>query len=495
MQTTDATTLAEGEPACRRCEPSGWRLTLLHHPDAARVGETLVLPGSVRSILLSRGAPAWPGGPIGDPYVSRSPVELVVLPDGSLVGQGTAAWSVDGAPGRPGLAVPAATLERGVAVGLARRAIVWVERGAEPAVPCDALGLVGASRAMGALRAQIARLAPHVDPVLVRGETGSGKEHVARALHLEGPRARRPLVVVNLGAIPASTAASQLFGHAAGAFTGATRAHEGYFVAADGGTLFLDELGELPEGEQPLLLRALDSREIQPVGGRARVVDVRLVAATDADLEAAVDARTFRAALLHRLAVQVIHVPPLRERPVDVAVQAAAFLRERKAGVRAPCFSTMEAMLAYAWPGNSRELRAFVARLDVHGEAAALATLPGRGDRAPDDAKNGAERSDAPTGKAGGRSRRGERPPSPAEVIAALAAEGYAVDATAAALGISKTTLYAHMATAGIPRGQDLDEEAIAAALAASGGDVGRAAAALRVSARALRLRRGATGG
>ncbi|MDP2312967.1 MAG: sigma 54-interacting transcriptional regulator [Pseudomonadota bacterium] len=472
----DRTTLPEDEGADPDAPRAGLRLTLLWHPDPARIGETLLLPPSTRGVAIGRNSPPFPGGTPGDAHLSRSPLELR-LDRGHLglwPSTPTVSFTVDGAPGSPGQRIGPEALVRGVRIGLARRLLVWVELSDEPALPLDEHGLVGASVAMGALRRAIARLAPLRDPVLLLGETGSGKEMAARALHALGPRARGPLVSVNVAAIPPETAASQLFGHVAGAFTGAVRSHGGYFGGAEGGTLFLDEMGELPDPLQPLLLRALDVAEIQPVGGRARRVDVRLVAATDADLDAAVAARRFRPALLHRLAVHLLRIPPLRERPVDIAVQAARFAD------RPLSFALMDALVAHPWPGNTRELRACIARLAVSDEATVRSTLT----------------TTLTTVQPAPRAAPGtvEVAPTPDVVLATLAANAYAVDLTASVLGISKTTLYAHMAAAGIPRGQDLDEAALRAALAIQGSDLAAVSAALRVSPRALRLRMRALG-
>src|SRR5512138_351035 len=184
--------------------------------------------------------------------------------------------------------------------------------------------IVGTSRAMEQLLADVARVAPKDVTVLVGGETGTGKELVASLLHAQSRRAAGPLVRFNCAAIPDELAEAELFGHARGAFTGATQSRRGFFAEADGGTLVLDEVGELPLALQPKLLRALQEGEIQPVGtGRVERVDVRVVASTNRDLQAEARAGRFREDLYYRLAVVEIVVPPLRERPEDVAPLAA----------------------------------------------------------------------------------------------------------------------------------------------------------------------------
>jgi two-component system nitrogen regulation response regulator GlnG len=214
----------------------------------------------------------------------------------------------------------------------------------------------------------IGRLAQAPLSVLVTGETGTGKELVARALHRESPRASRPFVALNTAAIPAELLESELFGHEAGAFTGATRRHAGRFEQADGGTLFLDEIGDMPAALQTRLLRVLAQGEFFRVGGRELIrVDVRVLAATHQDLEARVASGQFRADLLHRLDVVRLRLPPLRERREDIAVLARHFLaraaqrfdaREKRLEPDA-----IERLLAHDWPGNVRELENLCWRL------------------------------------------------------------------------------------------------------------------------------------
>ncbi|MGH8027848.1 MAG: nitrogen regulation protein NR(I) [Pseudoxanthomonas sp.] len=221
--------------------------------------------------------------------------------------------------------------------------------------------LIGATPAMLALFRAIGRLAQAPLSVLVTGETGTGKELVAHALHRESPRARKPFIALNTAAIPAELLESELFGHEAGAFTGAQRRHIGRFEQADGGTLFLDEIGDMPLPLQTRLLRVLAEGEFFRVGGRELIrVDVRVIAATHQNLEALVAEGRFRADLLHRLDVVRLQLPPLRERRDDVAQLAENFLAiaSRKLGAPAKRFAApaLEALRAYDWPGNVREL-------------------------------------------------------------------------------------------------------------------------------------------
>jgi Nif-specific regulatory protein len=234
-------------------------------------------------------------------------------------------------------------------------------------------GVVGQSAAWRAVRDVVLRVAPSRATVLLRGESGTGKEVVARALHEHGPRAGRPFVAVSCAALPEALLESELFGHERGAFTGAAQARPGRFELADGGTLFLDEVGELPLAAQVKLLRAIQERQFERVGGRRVItVDVRIVAATNRDLEAAVRAGAFRLDLYHRLQVVEIELPPLRDRPEDVGRLAAHFVEElaREHGRRlelAP--DALAALRSFGWPGNVRQLRNVLERLVVaHGE-------------------------------------------------------------------------------------------------------------------------------
>jgi formate hydrogenlyase transcriptional activator len=210
-------------------------------------------------------------------------------------------------------------------------------------------------------------VAPSTTTVLVRGETGTGKEGLARMVHEYSPRFNAPFVPVNLGAIPEGLIESELFGHEKGAFTGASRRRPGRFEQADGGTLFLDEVGDAPPSVQVRLLRVLQERVVERVGGADPVkVDVRVVAATNRNLEEMVARGTFRADLYYRLAVFPIELPPLRDRPGELRPLATHFLARHAAAMhrRPPRVSdeTWRALEAYEWPGNVRELENFLQR-------------------------------------------------------------------------------------------------------------------------------------
>jgi DNA-binding NtrC family response regulator len=243
-------------------------------------------------------------------------------------------------------------------------------------------GIVGQSEAIQKVRAMVRRLAPLPSTVLLQGESGTGKEVVARALHELSPRASRPFVPVNCGAISPELIESELFGHAKGAFTGAADARNGLFYYAQGGTIFLDEIAELPQAIQTKLLRVVEDRRIRPVGSNREVpVDVRIIAATNRDLGRAVAEGRFREDLFYRLDVVAVTLPPLRERPGDIAMLARHFVLQLAPhlGVEAlPLTADVARALAeYPWPGNARELRNFIERSLILGhyplEALAIA--------------------------------------------------------------------------------------------------------------------------
>jgi PAS domain S-box-containing protein len=227
--------------------------------------------------------------------------------------------------------------------------------------------IVGASPALATVLSRVSKVASSDSTVLVTGETGTGKELVARAIHRRSPRSSRAFVAVNCAAIPRELIASELFGHERGAFTGAIQRRPGRFELAEGGTLFLDEVGELPPETQVVLLRVLQEREFERVGGTQRIrVDVRIIAATNRDLSAAIDGGGLREDLFYRLNVFPLEVPPLRERTEDIPLLVRYFIERyaRKAGksIRRVNRRTLERLQSYPWPGNVRELQNVIER-------------------------------------------------------------------------------------------------------------------------------------
>jgi two-component system, NtrC family, response regulator AtoC len=241
-------------------------------------------------------------------------------------------------------------------------------------------GIIGTSAHIQDVLRMISRLKDTRTPVLISGESGTGKELVARAIHFRGSMAQTPFVAVDCGSLVPTLMESELFGYEKGAFTGATKSKAGLFQAANGGTIFLDEIGELPLEMQAKLLRVLQEKEVRPVGSNEReTVDVRVIAATNRDLEAAYRAGTFRKDLYFRLNVVTVHLPPLRDRRSDIPVLVHHFLDRYAKGSQIQVTpAAMKSLLQYDWPGNVRELENCIARAVTLGDGRTIdvADLP-----------------------------------------------------------------------------------------------------------------------
>jgi transcriptional regulator with PAS, ATPase and Fis domain len=418
-----------------------------------RAREGIVLEPSRRlpegAILVGRGV-----GPAGidlgdDPLASREHAAIVRRPASDEV-------IVEDRGSRNGVnvngrRVPRTSLVDGDVVRIGSSFLVF--RAEDPRqidVPDDLLG--GLSPALQALRVAVHRAAPSGATVLVEGETGTGKEVVAQALHAKSKRSG-PFVAVNCAAIAESLAESQLFGHVAGAFTGARGPHPGFFCAADGGTLFLDEIGELPLALQPKLLRALESRAVVPLGAvTPRPFDARIVAATNVRVAEAVERGAFRADLFARIAQLRLEIPPLRARREDILALVVRRLPED-----APPLSPdlVEALLVHRWPYNVRELFSVVTELGVWGRGAERLDVDLVRDRLSlpsDDGEAASQASPDPPGdapRAPGDPTSPE-PPSVASLEALLAKHGGNVAAIAREVGRSRTQVYRWMTQFGL---------------------------------------------
>ena len=311
-------------------------------------------------------------------------------------------------------------------------------------------GLTGKSEALTGVIAEVEKVGPSETTVLITGETGTGKELIARAVHQASDRREGPFVPVNCAAFADGLLESELFGHTRGAFTGAVQDKVGLFKAADGGTLFLDEVGDMAEGAQKRLLRALQEREITPVGSvRPVSVDVRLVAATNQDLEALVEEGRFRADLYYRLNVFRIQVPPLRERPGDVPLLVEHFFRQRGSSAAAVSPLALRLLTRFSWPGNVRQLFATLegAWVRADGEAIQANHLP------PEVRDPSAQSSGA---AAGGPERYRAQVPEADErraILQALENAGGVRAHAAHLLGMGRTTLWRKMREYGIEEG------------------------------------------
>ena len=321
--------------------------------------------------------------------------------------------------------------------------------------------MVGGSPAMSALYAQIAKVAPTRTRVLITGESGTGKELIARAIHRESPLRERPFIKVNCAAIPPELIESELFGHERGAFTGAAARKKGLFELADGGTIFLDEIGDMSLAAQAKVLRVLETGELSRVGSETSLkVEVRVLAATNRDLQAAVGSGQFREDLFFRLAVVPLRAPPLRERAPDVPLLCRAFAAQiaRDNGLHEKVFApeAIEILAAYTWPGNVRELRNVVERLVILGEAEI-----GAGDL-PEEIVAEVSRRGRPLGNVGELQLPAEakhhtlrelRDLVERQVVRAKLEENdWNISRTAQVLGLERTNLHKKMRTLGIAR-------------------------------------------
>ena len=483
-------------------------VTIAAHPELSRIGEVSLIEGR-RNFELSRTRPGfrrlgatWERS-LEDSCISRSGLILAHGPENGLaivqVGS-IAKLKIDGASVEVGATIPCESLAQGIIIELADRVALVVRKGARPKATAQTYGLIGDSSAICQVRAQIARLADLDIPVLLRGESGTGKELVARALHNFGPRRNKPWVDVNLAALPPSLAAGELFGRVRGAYTHATTSQQGYFRAAHSGTLFLDEVGEINLELQAVLLRALETGQVTPLGQqRAELTDVRIVAATDANLENRLDTGSFRGPLLYRLAAYQVRLPPLRERREDVGRLFVHFAAQDLASISEehrlrntdldglPWIPTtlMRQFISHSWPGNVRELRNAVRSLviDCRGQH----QLPARVQLA----EPYGERSDEdPVVEVNTETRVRAADLPPTQVQAALIEARWELAGAARVLGVSRPALYeAARRLPGFRLAEDLSLEEIERSLTDHASDINHAAETLRVSSRGLRRR------
>jgi formate hydrogenlyase transcriptional activator len=306
--------------------------------------------------------------------------------------------------------------------------------------------LIGSSPNFRAVLDLVSMVAPVNCSVVIRGETGTGKEVIARAIHDAGPRSRNPFVGLNCSAIPSDLVESELFGHERGAYTGAVNQTAGYFQAADRGTLFLDEIGDLPLQLQPKLLRVLQQQQFERLGGRQTLqVNVRIIAATNQDLWSMVQEREFRADLYYRLNVFPIVLPPLRERILDIPLLAwhfvEQFARRQGKSIKSIPDEAMEMLKRYDWPGNIRELQNLIERAVIRTSGSEL--------RLPDDELS---RVEFDTPSKWGTLAEVERQ----HILDTLRQVGWVVggpNGAAVRLGLRRTTLLSRMQRLGIARG------------------------------------------
>jgi two-component system, NtrC family, nitrogen regulation response regulator GlnG len=484
----------EPAPVARRVPA----LTIVSHPVMARAGERVLLAGP--RVKLSRESPDFSRRgshvqrPLDDPYLTRTPLELTPGKDGGVqlsLGEHNTPVSVFG---RKVAGVEELTREqmaRGVPIVLCRRIVLFLhlveERAQWPESDC---GMVGESDAIHKIREQVCGVAGSSSSVLIRGETGTGKELVAHALHQASRRTGRYLAQ-NLGAIPEALAAAELFGANKGAFTDLKVDRKGLFREAHKGTLFLDEVGDAPPQVQVSLLRVLEAKEVTPLGTDEPVaVDVRLITATDIDIDALVKAKEFRDQLLHRLGYPIC-IPPLRERPEDVGLLFAHFARQELAALGEPPridaqadgavpwlpASLAELLVGYRWPGNVRELRNVVQQLVIDNR--------GRATLAAGDgliAKLKSSQGPAPEQETEERVEYSRE-----QVREAYAACHFEITAAAERLGLKRPTFENWLKRYGIRRAVDLKPDEIRQAFQECGGSLEKMSKRLEVSRFALR--------
>ena len=466
-------------------------ITILWHPDRSRIGEQCIGGAGGNVIELNRYSPLFmhPGSeglPLGHGGISRQPLRLVrdandnitvTLPASPMVVE------LNGRIVKDAVEFSAAQVAAGQILTLGRAIVLclhWMDRLPRPnPVP----GLVGVGGAAIGVREQIRMAAPAGLPVLLLGETGTGKDIAARAIHALSGRAAAPLVAVNMAALDESLAAVELFGAAEGAYAGAPAAREGLFAQADGATLFLDEIGNAPAGVQPMLLRVLEGGDYRPVGAtQDRRSSARLVAATDQDLDSA----AFNQALLRRLEGFVIQMPPLRARREDIGVLIVHLMEEQGIEADLPVALVAE-LAAHDWPGNVRQLAHALRRAALmlrEGVAPTLEQIVRTARPQSAEAATPASASSVVTG------RRKPSALSDGDVLGAMAANEWNIQAAAQALGISRPSLYKLLEDhPQIRRAETIPEEEIARAMAECGGDLERCAALLQTPAEALRRR------
>jgi len=493
-------------------------LTIVAHPNPSRIGERVLLSGLDKgaTVALSRREPMFkpPGKSLGraldDPFISREP--LLLRSDGKSAvfldrGKGKIDVICNGTPTESGWFFSRQQLEVGVMLVLAERVVLLLHLTRWKNKPTSGdHGLVGYSDSILFLRAEIERVADLTTPVLLRGATGSGKELVASAIH-EAGRPGKPFVCVNLAALPSSLAAAELFGSVKGAFTGSERNQLGYFRSAQNGTLFLDEVGEASLEIQVMLLRALETGEVTPLGSQASFkVNARLVAATDANLETMMADDSFKTPLFHRLAGYEITLPTLIDRLEDFGrlfIHFAAMELDKLGenhllqprGTDDPWLPTdlMQRLLSYSWPGNVRQLRNTVSQLLIgcRGESS-LHSVPNLEDMLASKPEPPATPVSVPQPLP--IKRKPSTIPSD-ELILTMKHNHWDIKATAAQLGISRPALYLLIAqTPGLRTAADLSADEIEEGLARHSGDVQALADELMVSPRALRRRISQTG-
>ncbi|MFT4705330.1 MAG: DNA-binding NtrC family response regulator [Bradymonadia bacterium] len=511
MHTTRDDTLSESNDTPHDIAEPVLVAVILTHIDVTRCGEFAVLASPETTVarlsplFVGGGARAVPRG-LADLYLSRQGeltitrtsdgVELQSLKDRS-------AMFVNGRPLEGCAILGRDQLRSGILLELGRRATLWLTEMDEAPDVTEKWGIRGLHPSVRALRKQIL-VAASSDSALIVGEPGSGKELVAAAYHAERCPNESPYLALNLASLTDELAASTLFGHTKGAFTGAAADRRGLFVDAADGAVFLDEIGACSLGVQASMLRLLEEREVMPIGApRSVPFNASVVAATDSDLADAIARGDFRALLYYRLAKSTLDVPPLRMRTFDIPLLFLHFAEQfsvRTFGVslrrdKRPWLlpAQVRTLLAYQWPGNIRELRNVaegVATRCWGEDHASLPLLENVGVVLPAQSIEMKPTEALPAHK----ERADLSLLTKANVLGALELSVFSAGSAAKALGVSRTSMYALMAKHGIRRSNELEKVDLQGALLAYQGDVDAAALSLRISARAFKNRAGEVG-
>ena len=470
-------------------------LTILWHPDPARIGEQFIGPPGEGTVEVSRYAPLFfrpgqDGIAIGHRAIARAPLHLrrtaddgveITAPDSRM------AVEVNGDLLSSALTFDCDEVARGIVLGLGGHVLLCLHWMTSFPRTNDVPGLLGVSSGAIATRELIRQVAATDLPVLLLGETGTGKDVAARAIHAASKRRTLPLVAVNMATLNESLAAADLFGAAKGAYTGAQAARQGLFAEADGGTLFLDELGDTPASVQPMLLRVLETGRYRPLGANQEALtSARMIAATDQDL----DAKGFNQPLLRRMESFVIRVPALRERREDIGVLLLHTLNACVDGpeeLAAFPAALVSEMCNYDWPGNIRQL-ANVTRRAVMAQRAGQGLGLAQFVREPFVSRSViAGKHEAPA-QIDTPVRRSLASIDNDDVMQAMEDNGWQISGAAQQLGISRPSLYKLIeAHAGIRPAAAIPATEIEVALSTSGNDVAACASALKTPCEALR--------
>ncbi len=500
-------------------------MTVIAHPRLARIGDRALLSGlqAGREVRLSRREPEFAQPrrgsprPLDDRSLSRNPILLRRLDDGGLlldVAGFSRSVSLAGTLVEGETKLSSEELLRGVTLTLAGAVVLYLHRAERVAVLTGDLGIVGESAPVVKIRNRIKAWAELPDPVLILGETGTGKELVAKAL---AGRRRGPYVRFSIADIPSSLAVAELFGAEKQAYDGLKTRREGAFRAADGGTLFFDEIAEASSRIQGMLLRVLEAKEVKPLGTeRLHKVDVRVLAATDQDLEEAARRGGFKPQLLQRLRGHELWLPPLRERREDLGRLFVFLLRRRLEELgeadlfddRTDCewrpAQVLDRLMQYHWPGNIRQLKKVTDRIGttlktrgwradagtVLGSFEPLLRAPNPTPKAPSHTGRGSLQETSSDGP-GKQVQRRYRPSGLTQenLLAALDAAQWNYTRAAERLGVSRSSLYNHLKRLGLRTTKSLMCQEIEAELKASGGDVEVSARVLKVSPLGLLMR------